>query len=52
MKSDTGFDPVGTDDGTPTATVTSSVTPDPKFPPDVKRILFEEEDNPSTAETE
>jgi len=49
---DTAFDPVGTDAGEDTAIVTSSVTPAPELPPDVKRILFAVADDPSIAEIE
>ena len=44
---DTVFDPAGTDAGTPTAKVTSSLTPAPKLPAEVKRIIFSDDDKPS-----
>ena len=44
---DTVFDPDGTVVGTPTAKTTSSLTPAPKLPPEVKRIIFSDADRPS-----
>ena len=49
---DKAFDPDGTVAGGATAIVTSSVTPEPELPPEVKRILFCVADNPSVAEIE
>ena len=47
---DNEFDPDGTDAGAPTAKVISSLTPAPKLPPEVKRIIFSDPAKPSSAE--
>ena len=45
------FDPAGVVVGTPTARTTSSLTPAPKLPAEVNRIIFSDDDDPSCAET-